>query len=114
MDTLEREIEAVKPVVSGMIMSSQCLESTKKKILMIYLLVSLGLMYLFEDEIEECLKEGFGKIEDMLAGENDLYTVSTIFWVFRTYGYNISSGKETPACFVNFDRCWYNSVFSLI
>ncbi|CDY42473.1 BnaA10g08490D [Brassica napus] len=91
MDTLEREIEAVKPVVSGMIMSSQCLESTKKKILMIYLLVSLGLMYLFEDEIEECLKEGFGKIEDMLAGENDLYTVSTIFWVFRTYGYNISS-----------------------
>ncbi|CDY18347.1 BnaC09g30970D [Brassica napus] len=36
-------------------------------------------------------KEGFGKIEDMLAGDNDLYTVSTIFWVFRTYGYNISS-----------------------
>ncbi|KAH0906467.1 hypothetical protein HID58_038294, partial [Brassica napus] len=109
MDTLEREIEAVKPVVSGMIMSSQCLESTKKKILMIYLLVSLGLMYLFEDEIEECLKEGFGKIEDMLAGENDLYTVSTIFWVFRTYGYNISSGTDVFERFKggngNFKEC---------
>ncbi|KAG2276677.1 hypothetical protein Bca52824_059232 [Brassica carinata] len=28
----------------------------------------------------------------MMAGEDDLYTVSVIFYVFRTYGYNISSG----------------------
>ncbi|RID40930.1 hypothetical protein BRARA_J00933 [Brassica rapa] len=64
-------------------------------------------MYLFEDEIEECLKEGFGKIEDMLAGENDLYTVSTIFWVFRTYGYNISSDvfKRFKGGNGNFKEC---------
>ncbi|CAH8385997.1 unnamed protein product [Eruca vesicaria subsp. sativa] len=91
MDALGREIEALKPVVGGMMISSQCADSTKKRILIIYLLVSLGLMYLFEDEIEECLKESFGKLEAMLAGENDLYTVCTIFWVFRTYGYNMSS-----------------------
>lgn len=34
-----------------------------------------------------------------MAGEDDLYTVSVIFYVFRTYGYNISSGKDFLAMF---------------
>ncbi|CAH2080040.1 unnamed protein product [Thlaspi arvense] len=91
MDMLGKEIEALKPIVGGMLMSSQCVDSIKNRIILIYLLVCLGLMYLFEDEIEESLKVDFENIEDILAGEHDLCTVSTIFWVFRKYGYNMSS-----------------------
>ncbi|CAE5959668.1 unnamed protein product [Arabidopsis arenosa] len=94
MDALGREIEALKPKVRDMLMSSKGTESSKKKILFIYLLVSLGLAYHFEDEIEESLNDGLREIEEMMAGEGDLYTVSIIFWVFRTYGHNISSGKD--------------------
>ena len=47
----------------------------------------------------ETLKDGFQKIGEMMAGEDDLYTVSVIFYVFRTYGYNISSGKDFLAMF---------------
>lgn len=75
-------------------MSSQGIDSTKKRILMIYLLRSLGLAYHLEEEIYEILEEGLEKIEEMMAGEDDLYTVSIIFWVFRSYGHNISSGKR--------------------
>ncbi|KAL0693373.1 hypothetical protein Bca4012_060553 [Brassica carinata] len=89
MDALGREIEALKPQVMNMFISSK---GIKKKILFTYLLVTLGLAYHFEDEIVETLKDGFKKIEEMMAGEDDLYTVSVIFYVFRTYGYNISSG----------------------
>lgn len=60
---------------------------------MIYLLVSLGLAYHFEEDIYETLKEGFENIEETMDGEEDLYTVSVIFWVFRRYGHHISSGK---------------------
>ncbi|RID45145.1 hypothetical protein BRARA_I01892 [Brassica rapa] len=88
MDALGREIEALKPQVRNMFISSK---GIKKKILFTYLLVTLGLAYHFEDEIVETLKDGFQKIEEMMAGEDDLYTVSVIFYVFRTYGYNISS-----------------------
>ncbi|KAG2302235.1 hypothetical protein Bca52824_030886 [Brassica carinata] len=88
MDALGREIEALKPQVMNMFISSK---GIKKKILFTYLLVTLGLAYHFEDEIVETLKDGFKKIEEMMAGEDDLYTVSVIFYVFRTYGYNISS-----------------------
>ncbi|CAH8341917.1 unnamed protein product [Eruca vesicaria subsp. sativa] len=88
MDALGREIEALKPQVRNMFMSSK---GIKKKILFTYLLVTLGLAYHFEDEIAETLKDGFQKIEEMMAGEDDLYTVSVIFYVFRTYGHNISS-----------------------
>ncbi|CAH2036179.1 unnamed protein product [Thlaspi arvense] len=94
IDLLGREIEELKPQVSGMFMSSKGIDSTKKKILFIYLLVSLGLAYHFEDEIEESLKDGFTNMEEMMTGEDDLYTVSVIFWVFRTYGHNISSGDN--------------------
>ncbi|KAL1223178.1 putative terpenoid synthase 16 [Cardamine amara subsp. amara] len=91
MDALEKEIEALKPKVGEMLVSSNDVQSLKKRIHVIYLLVSLGLAYHFEDEIEEILRADFEMIEEMMAGENDLYTVSTIFWVFRTYGHNISS-----------------------
>ncbi|KAL0721848.1 hypothetical protein Bca4012_036447 [Brassica carinata] len=91
MDALRREMDTLKPNVRKTLMSSQGINSMKKRILMIYLLVSLGLAYHFENEIEESLKEGFEKIEEMMDGEDDLYTTSIIFWVFRTYGHDISS-----------------------
>ncbi|EOA37735.1 hypothetical protein CARUB_v10012518mg [Capsella rubella] len=96
MDALRIEIETLKPKVRDMFMlSSEGMKSTKKKnIMFIYLLVSLGLAYHFEDEIEETLRDGFRKMEeeDMMSGEDDdLYTVSILFRVFRTYGHNISS-----------------------
>ncbi|CAN6935922.1 unnamed protein product [Brassica oleracea] len=88
MDALGREIEALKPEVRNMFMSSK---GIKKKILFTYLLVTLGLAYHFEDEIVETLKDGFQKIEEFMSDEDDLYTVSIIFYVYRTYGHNISS-----------------------
>ncbi|KAF2533714.1 hypothetical protein F2Q70_00032829 [Brassica cretica] len=91
MDALRKEIDVIKPKVKNALMSSQGIDSAKKRILMIYLLVSLGLAHHFEDEIDETLKESFEKKEEMMEGENDLYTVSTIFWVFRRYGHHISS-----------------------
>ncbi|KAF3568367.1 hypothetical protein DY000_02013073 [Brassica cretica] len=91
IDSLGREIKALKPKVEDLFLSSSGVNSTKKNIFFIYLLVSLGLAYHFEAEIEENLKEGFQMIEEMLSGEDDLHTVSIIFWVFRTYGHNVSS-----------------------
>uniref|UniRef100_A0A1J3GR19 Terpenoid synthase 1 n=1 Tax=Noccaea caerulescens TaxID=107243 RepID=A0A1J3GR19_NOCCA len=91
MDALAQEIETLKPKVKDMLMFSKSTDSAKKRILLIYMLVSLGVAYHFEDEIEESLKEGFEKIHEMIAGDDDLYTISIIFWVFRTYGYNMSS-----------------------
>ncbi|CAH8339945.1 unnamed protein product [Eruca vesicaria subsp. sativa] len=90
MDSLGREIEALKPKVGDMFLSSSDVDSTKKNILFIYLLMSLGVAYHFEAEIEENLKEGLKRMEEMLSGEDDLYTVSIIFWVFRSYGHNLS------------------------
>jgi outer membrane receptor for ferrienterochelin and colicin len=80
MDALKEEIDELKPKVKNTFMSSQGSDSTKTKILMIYLFVSLGLAYHFEEEIYETLKEGFENIEKIMAGEEDLYTVSIIFW----------------------------------
>jgi len=95
MNALAQEIERIKPEVGEMLMfSSKSIESTKKRILFIYMLVSLGVAFHFEDEIEESLEEGFEKIQEMIAGEDDLYTISIMFWVFRTYGYNMSTGKN--------------------
>ncbi|KAG2291424.1 hypothetical protein Bca52824_038093 [Brassica carinata] len=91
MDALKREIETLKPKMKNMFMSSQGTE----RILMIYLLVSLGLAYHFEDEIYDTLKESFTKIEEMMDNEEDLYTVSIHFWVFRTYSHHISSDVFT-------------------
>ncbi|CAA0279710.1 unnamed protein product [Arabidopsis thaliana] len=91
MDALEREIEALKPKVRDMFMSFKGMKSNKKNLFLIYLLVSLGLAHHFEDEIEESVKDCSQEMVEMMDGENDLYTVSIIFWVFRTYGHNISS-----------------------
>ncbi|CAN6825794.1 unnamed protein product, partial [Brassica oleracea] len=91
MDGLKREIDTLKPKVKNVFMSSQGTE----RILMIYLLVSLGLAYHFEDEMYDTLKESFTKIEEMMDNEEDLYKVSIIFWVFRTYGHHISSDVFT-------------------
>lgn len=68
-------------------------DSAKRKTLLIYVIISLGLAYHFEDEIEETLTHAFEKIDDMIADEHDLYTISIFFWVFRTYGHNMSSGE---------------------
>ncbi|EFH67713.1 predicted protein [Arabidopsis lyrata subsp. lyrata] len=91
MEALGREIEALKPKVRDMFKSFKGMKSNKKNFLLIYLLVSLGLAHHFEDEIEKSIKDDSQEMEEMMAGENDLYTVSIIFWVFRTYGHNISS-----------------------
>ncbi|CAE6220260.1 unnamed protein product [Arabidopsis arenosa] len=92
-DVLEREIEVLKPKVRKNIFmsSSRDKDAMKRTILSIHLLDSLGLSYHFEKEIEESLKHAFEKIEDLIADENELYTISTIFRVFRTYGYYMSS-----------------------
>ncbi|KAF8115055.1 hypothetical protein N665_0030s0098 [Sinapis alba] len=91
MDALRKEMDVLSPKVKNKLMSSKGIDSTKKRILMIYLLVSLGLAHHFKDEIDETLQEGFEKIEEMMDGEDDLYTVSIIFWVLRRYGHNLSS-----------------------
>ncbi|EOA12729.1 hypothetical protein CARUB_v10028174mg [Capsella rubella] len=92
-DVLEREIEVLKPKVRENIfmLSSRDKDATKKTIHSIHLLISLGLSYHFENEIEETMKHAFEKIEDLLADENDLYTISIMFRVFRTYGHNMLS-----------------------
>ncbi|CAL9226170.1 unnamed protein product [Arabidopsis halleri] len=95
MDALKKEIDALKPKVKNTFMSSQGSDSTKKKVLMIYLFVSLGIAHHFEEEIYGTLNEGFKNIEKMMAGEEDLYTISIIFWVFRRYGHYISSDVFT-------------------
>lgn len=69
-------------------------ETTKRKILIIHFLVTLGLAYHFENEIEHIVKVAFEKIANLIADENDLYTISIMFRVFRTYGHNMSSGKK--------------------
>ncbi|CAB79020.1 terpene cyclase like protein [Arabidopsis thaliana] len=92
MDALRKEIDALKPILKSTLMSFKGIDSTKKRILMIYLLVSLGLAYHFEEEIYETLKMSFENIDKMMDGEDDLYTVSIIFWVFRRHGYHISYG----------------------
>ncbi|CAA7038125.1 unnamed protein product [Microthlaspi erraticum] len=37
------------------------------------------------------IEESKTRVDDMMIGEDDLYKVSIIFWVFRTYGHNMSS-----------------------
>ncbi|CAH8263207.1 unnamed protein product [Arabidopsis lyrata] len=116
MDTLTREMNALKPTIRKMLMYSQDVEETKKRILLIYLLVALGVAYHFEDEIDDNLKHSFEKIETIMAGEIDLSTVSVMFWVFRTYGYNLSSdvfrrfkGKDGK-----FEKCLKEDVKGLL
>ncbi|KAL0890037.1 hypothetical protein Bca101_014020 [Brassica carinata] len=59
-----------------MLMSSSPAElghdSAKRKLLLIYLMTSLGVAYHFEDEIEKTLAHAFERIDDMIANEHDL------------------------------------------
>ncbi|KAJ4901657.1 Alpha-barbatene synthase [Raphanus sativus] len=93
LELLAKEIEVVKPKVreNFFMLSSEEEDAVKRKILLIHLLESLGLAYHFEKEIEETLKHAFEKMEDLINGENDLYTISIMFRAFRTYGHNMPS-----------------------
>ncbi|KAL0742544.1 hypothetical protein Bca4012_084057 [Brassica carinata] len=86
-DGLWREIETLKPRLSDKLVCSD----TKNRILLINTLVNLGVAYHFEKEIEEFMKDAFEKVEDITGGEEDMYTISVIFRVFRRYGHNVSS-----------------------
>ncbi|KAL0771775.1 hypothetical protein Bca101_036926 [Brassica carinata] len=65
--------------------------SDKERICLIQLLISLGISYHFGKEIEEIINLSFPKLDDIIAGEDDLETISIIFEVFRLYGHNMSS-----------------------
>ncbi|KAG7586503.1 Terpenoid cyclases/protein prenyltransferase alpha-alpha toroid [Arabidopsis thaliana x Arabidopsis arenosa] len=91
MDDLWSQIEALKPIVNAMLLP--CNGADAKQITcLIHTLVSLGVYYHFEDKIVEFLNDAFENIEDMIIDckEDDLYTVSVIFRVFRLYGHNIT------------------------
>ncbi|CAN8233124.1 unnamed protein product [Cochlearia groenlandica] len=94
-DVLAKEIEALKPKVREQIvkLSSGDHNNAMKKIIhLIHLLERLGLSYHFENDIEETLKDAFVKIDDLIvSSEDDLYTISIMFQVFRTYGHHMSS-----------------------
>jgi hypothetical protein len=66
----------------------------KERIHLIHLLVSLGVAYHFEKQIEEFLKVDFENVEDMNLGEEDMYSISVIFRVFRLYRHKLSSGEK--------------------
>ncbi|VVA97630.1 unnamed protein product [Arabis nemorensis] len=87
-DELEREIETTKPLARDMLMSSH--RSDKEKIRLIHLLISLGISYHFDKEIQEILNHSFTKLDDILVRENDLETISIMFEVFRLYGHKMS------------------------
>ncbi|KAG7581947.1 Terpene synthase N-terminal domain [Arabidopsis suecica] len=87
-DELEREIKTTKPLVRDMLMSSH--NSYKEKIRFIHLLVSMGISYHFDKEIQDILNHSFTKLEDIVEKENDLETISIMFEVFRLYGHKMS------------------------
>jgi len=68
-------------------------ETSKRKVLLIQLLLSLGLAFHFENEIKNILEHAFRKIDDITGDEKDLSTISIMFRVFRTYGHNLPSSK---------------------
>ncbi|CAF1779640.1 BnaCnng41750D [Brassica napus] len=92
-DVLAREMEVLKPKLRKNIFtfSSRDKDAMKRSILSIHVLDSLGLAYIFEKEIVETLKHAFEKIDELITDENDLYTVSIMFRVFRIYGHNMLS-----------------------
>ncbi|KAG7631236.1 Isoprenoid synthase domain superfamily [Arabidopsis suecica] len=85
-DDFSREIEVtMKPKVRDMLKSSK--NSDNERIRLIHLLMNLGIAYHFEIEIDEILGQAFGNLDDIIAKENDLETISTMFEVFRLRGY---------------------------
>ncbi|CAN6810648.1 unnamed protein product [Brassica oleracea] len=87
-DGLAKEIESVmKPNVRDRLMSSH--SGDKEKIRIIHLLICLGISHYFDKEIEEILDQGFRKLNDIIAKEDDLETISIMFEVFRLYGHKM-------------------------
>ncbi|CAL9220828.1 unnamed protein product [Arabidopsis halleri] len=87
-DELEREIKTIKPLVRDMLMSSH--SSYKEKIRFTHLLVSMGISYHFDKEIQDILNHSFTKLDEIIFGEDDLETISIMFEVFRLYGHKMS------------------------
>jgi hypothetical protein len=87
-DTLETEIESIKPKVRNMLMSSH--KTDKERICLIHLLICLGTFHYFEKEIEEILEQAFRKLDMLFTDEDDLETTAIMFEVFRLYGHKIS------------------------
>ncbi|CAA7058669.1 unnamed protein product [Microthlaspi erraticum] len=89
LDDFSREIEVtMKPKVRNILMSSK--NSDYERIHLIHLLINLGISYHFDIEIDEILSQAFGNLEDIIAKENDLERISTMFEVFRLRGYYMS------------------------
>jgi len=82
----------MKPKVRDMLKSSK--NSDNERIRLIHLLMNLGIAYHFEIEIDEILGQAFGNLDDIIAKENDLETISTMFEVFRLRGYYMPCGKS--------------------
>ncbi|KAH0891374.1 hypothetical protein HID58_053803 [Brassica napus] len=88
-DNLSREIEVtMKPKVRDMLMSFKNRDS--ERIRLIHLLVNLGIAYHFETEIDEILNKAFGNVDDIIAQQDDLETMSTMFELFSLRGYYMS------------------------
>ncbi|CAN7016539.1 unnamed protein product [Brassica rapa subsp. trilocularis] len=56
--------------------------------------MSIGISYYFDTEIAEILNLSFPKLDDIIAREDDLETISTIFEVFIVYGHNMSCARD--------------------
>ncbi|AEE83258.1 Terpene synthase metal-binding domain [Arabidopsis thaliana x Arabidopsis arenosa] len=91
LDVITREIDILKPEVMELLSSQGDDETSKRKVLLIQLLLSLGLAFHFENEIKNILEHAFRKIDDITGDEKDLSTISIMFRVFRTYGHNLPS-----------------------
>ncbi|KAL0717205.1 hypothetical protein Bca4012_066527 [Brassica carinata] len=88
-NNLSREIEVtMKPKVRDILMSFK--NGDSESIRLIHLLMNLGVAYHFETEIDEILNKTFGNVEDMIAQQDDLEIISTMFEVFRLRGYYMS------------------------
>lgn len=90
----------MKPYVRDRLVSSRSCD--KEKIRLIHLLISLAISHYFEEEIEEFLNQAFGKLEGLIAEEDDLETISIMFEVFRLYGHKMSCGKSLMLSFMYF------------
>ena len=82
----------MKPYVRDRLISSH--NSNKDKIRLIHLLISLGISYYFESEIEMILNKAFEELDMIIAEEDDLETISIMFEVFRLYQHKMSCGNN--------------------
>ncbi|XP_070023530.1 viridiflorene synthase-like [Nicotiana sylvestris] len=82
-----KEIETLKEEVKHMIISTTDNDTTEK-ICLIDTLERLGISYHFEEEIEDQISKLFNL--NVIQEEDDLYSVSLYFRLFRQHGYPIS------------------------